>query len=322
MSRSLKWRFGEGNGRNRENAQNLPYNKGMNPSSLSLAITADLHYGTRHQSGNQATLQLAAHLAENPPDILLLGGDIGAGDDFERCLALFDGLECQKGLVPGNHDIWVRSDDVRGDSLMVYESHLPRLCREHGFVYLDQESLLLPDHDLAIVGTMNWYDYSWAIDLLKAEIPDWEERIARKRFTRGVHNDLHFVRWPYTDGTFTDRIVADLTQKLEQAMSLVSQAIVVAHHPPLQGLLYPASNPLPLDALLWRAFSGNRRVEELLHQWGERIPLVFCGHTHAARDCQTHGIQGINIGGDYHFKRLLRFNWPLHEVEALEFHGN
>src|SRR5205823_1680782 len=234
----------------------------MSPQPLRIAVTADLHYGTRHASGNQATLDLAARLAEDPPDLLILAGDIGAGDDFARCLALFDHLPSRKAAVPGNHDIWVRSDDPRGDSLRVYEEHLPAVCRANGFTYLDHEPLLFPASDLAVVGTMNWYDYTWDNDLLRRAAPDdWAERLRTKRFTRGMHNDANFVRWPLTDQTFTNRVVDQFTDHLDRALDRVGNVLVVAHHPPLKGLLFPAQEPPPLDALLWRAFSGNTRVE-------------------------------------------------------------
>jgi 3',5'-cyclic AMP phosphodiesterase CpdA len=288
---------------------------------LRLAVTADLHYGARHPTGNRATFDLVASLSEQTPDLLILAGDIGAGDDFDRCLALFDHLECRKALVPGNHDVWVRQFDARGDSLDVYDRHLPAVAKAHGFVYLDHDSMVFPDSGLAVVGTMNWYDYTWDTDLLREAAPDWEERLRTKRFTRGMHNDANFVRWPLTDLTFTDRVVAKLTADLEAALARVEKVVVVAHHPPLRGLLYPADEPPPLDALLWRAFSGNTRVEALLTAHAGRIPLVFCGHTHAARDCEVGPMRGFNVGGDYGWKRLLRVDWPSGAVSAEEFHG-
>jgi 3',5'-cyclic AMP phosphodiesterase CpdA len=292
------------------------------PKPLRIAVTADLHYGTRHASGNRATLDLAARLAEEPPDLLILAGDIGAGEDFDRCLSLFAHLPSHKAAVPGNHDIWVRSDDARGDSLDVYDRHLPAACQRYGFTYLDHQPLVFPESDLGVVGTMNWYDYTWDNDLLRRAAPDdWQERLRTKRFTRGMHNDANFIRWPLDDRSFTDRVVEKLRADLDTVLDRVGSAIVVAHHPPLRGLLYPAEEPLPLDALLWRAFSGNARVEELLTTRAARIPLVFCGHTHAARECRVGPMRGFNVGSDYPFKRLLWVEWPSGEVKAEEFHG-
>jgi len=126
-----------------------------------VAVTADLHWGI-NDAGDAATRLLVAALVADPPDLLVLAGDQGAGDEFEPSLALFDGLDCRKALVPGNHDIWVTENDVRGDSLTVYREHLPALSVAHGFHYLDHSPLVLPDAELAVVGSINWYDYSWA----------------------------------------------------------------------------------------------------------------------------------------------------------------
>jgi 3',5'-cyclic AMP phosphodiesterase CpdA len=151
----------------------------MTPPSRSfrIAVTADLHWGTRHPAGVDATLALVAELYHDPPDLLVLAGDVGAGDEFDRCLELFDNLTCRKALVPGNHDVWVRPGDPRGDSLAVYREHLPRVAAGHDFHYLDRGPLVLPEYGFAVVGSMNWYDYSWAIDRLREAAPDWRERL-------------------------------------------------------------------------------------------------------------------------------------------------
>jgi predicted phosphohydrolase len=284
-----------------------------------IAVTADLHYGTRHQDGNDATHALAADLYHDPPDLFVIAGDVGAGDEFDRCLDLFADLPCQKALVPGNHDVWVRSDDRRGDSLAVYREHLPRVAAGRGFHYLDAGPLILPDVGLAVVGSMNWYDYSWAVDRLPGVAADWRERLAAKRFARGRHNDANFVRWAYDDAGFTREAVTTLATHLRRALLWVPSAVLVTHHPPFRGLNYPKPEPMDLDALLWEAFSGNAAVEDLLAEHGDRIPAAFCGHTHFAREEGFGPTRGFNVGGDYHFKRLLRFDWPAGEGTATEY---
>jgi hypothetical protein len=222
--------------------------------------------------------------------------------------------------VPGNHDIWVEESDRRGDSLQVYREHLPKLCAEHGFHYLDAGPLLLPGAELGVVGSINWYDYSWSIDTLRNQVPDWEERLRGKYFSRGRHNDARFVRWPLDDIRFTAQVVQTLETHLEQVLRQVGQALVVTHHPAFYGLAFPRSAaPVTLDSLLWDAFAGNRALEELLPRYAERIPFVFSGHTHRARFNTLGAIRGFNIGGDYHFKRLLLLDWPAGHVEAHEF---
>lgn len=287
--------------------------------SLQIAVAADLHWGARHPDGAAATRRLAADLYDQPPDVLVLAGDIGAGDEFAAGLKLFEHLPCHKALVPGNHDVWVRSDDPRGDSLAVYREHLPRLAAEHGFHYLDHGPLVLPDAGVAVVGSMNWYDYSWAVDRLPAVAPDWESRLRTKRFTRGRHNDANFVRWPFDDPGFTREAVGVLAAHLRCALSRVPAAVLVTHHPPFRGLGYPKPEPWGLNELLWEAFTGNALMEELLAEWGPRVPFAFCGHTHFAREVGFGPTRGFNVGGDYEHKRLLRLDWPAGTVSAVEY---
>lgn len=167
---------------------------------------------------------------------------------------------------------------------------------------------MLPGSDLALVGSINWYDYSWASDEIRHLYPDQENRLEGKRFTRGRHNDGVFVRWPLDDRKFTSRVVAALGRHLDEALARVSRAIVITHHPPFRGLGFPRpKGAVSLDSLLWAAFSGNRSLEEELGKHTERIPAVFCGHTHRAREHNLGPTRGFNIGGDYHFKRLIVF---------------
>jgi predicted phosphohydrolase len=289
------------------------------PRPLRIALTADLHYGTRHTAGKLSTLELAAHVHENPPDVLILAGDIGAGDDFARCLDLFADLGCLKALVPGNHDIWVTSTDSRGDSRRVYQEVLPHLAHERGFHYLDHGPLLLPEYGLAIAGSINWYDYSWSIDDLPRASGDWAERLRTKRFTRGRHNDANYVRWAYNDAGFARETVDTLTRHIDEGLAQMERAIVVTHHPAFRAINYPAPEPVQLDDLLWRAYSGNTLLETALAARADRVAFAFSGHTHYAREGSLAGIRGFNIGGDYHFKRLLQLECPSGRVQAFEF---
>jgi predicted phosphohydrolase len=250
----------------------------------------------------------------------VLAGDVGAGQHFNECLALFGDLPCQKALIPGNHDVWVTEDDARGDSLHVYQHHLPAVSAEYGFHFLDRQPLIWPDAGLALVGSINWYDYSWSLDALRALTPDWEERLRTKRFSRARHNDARFVRWPTDDVAFTAQVVSALEEQLQQALKMVPQAVVVTHHPPFRGLSLPDHGPEPsLDELLWDAFMGNQRMEDLLSRVATAVPLAFCGHTHLARESTLATIRGYNVGGDYNAKRLLLVDWPSKQVEAHTF---
>ncbi len=286
---------------------------------MRIAITADLHWG--HQSvGDEANQLLVQFLRDEPPDLLLLGGDLGTHDHFNACLQAMGAVPCPKAMVPGNHDIWVSDDDPRGDSLHLYEKHLPAVCAQHGVHYLDHAPLILPDHDLAIVGTMNWYDYSWTLERMKAEVPNWVWHLENKAFTRGRHNDRRFVRWVMDDVSFTRNLVATFEQQLEQSLSQVGRAVVMTHHPAFRGITFPRDGPAEgLDQLLWDALSGNQALEDVLTRHADRVPFVFSGHTHRATEARLGSTHGINIGGDYHFKRLLILDWPAGTITAHQF---
>ncbi len=285
--------------------------------SLRLALTADLHWG--HDRGDAATRLLADFLRRRPPEVLIVAGDVGTGTHFSACLDLFADLPGLKALVPGNHDVWV-APDAPHDSQYLYEVELPRAAAAHGFHYLDSGPLLLPEEGLALVGSMNWYDYSWALEALRRNFPAEEHRLASKRFTRGRHNDAVFVRWPFDDIGFTNRAADALERHLHDALAKVEKVIVVTHHPPFRGISFPSSGRTDdLDALLWAAFGGNARVEDLLARHADRIAFAFCGHTHRERENTLGGIRGYNIGGDYHYKRLLWLEWPSGTVEAHSF---
>lgn len=283
-----------------------------------LAFTADLHWG-HNRCGDDATRGLVSFLIAQPPDVLVLGGDIGTGAHFAECLSLFRDLPCRKALVPGNHDLWVALDDPH-DSLQAYTDQLPHVAAEYGFHYLDRGPLLFAEAGLALVGSINWYDYSWSRAEMQQKYPDELPRLQTKRFTRGRHNDAVFVRWSLDDETFTARVVAALREQLDAALAQVSQAIVVTHHPSFLGISFPQQDAeRDLDRLLWDAFGGNAALEDLLRQRAERIPFAFCGHTHLARENTLNGIRGYNIGGGYPFKRLLWLEWPERTLTAHEF---
>lgn len=292
------------------------------PSSknLKLLFTADLHWGvTRGMGANMALLDA---LQANTPDVLVLGGDIGHAQNFEACLEKYSSLDCVKVLVPGNHDIWVSTDDMRGDSWNVYTRHLPELARKHGFHYLDQTPLHLHEWNLSIVGNINWYDYSWSEPEFLALFPDEVHRLNSKKFVRGQHNDFNFIRWHHDDKSFTKKVVGDLSGHLRQASELGHKIIVVTHHPACRAISFPMPDSKPtIDSLLWEALGGNQLLEQELIKYRDSIVYLFSGHTHRERKEDWEGIPGYNIGGDYHYKRQLELSWPDRSVIAREFHS-
>ena len=290
-----------------------------------IAITADLHWGLA--KCQQANTALVTALRENPPDLLLVGGDQGAEFHFTECLNALATIGCPVGLVAGNHDIWVRADDARGDSWQVFDQLLPMECARHGFHYLDQGPWILPQWDLAIVGTMNWYDHSWTREELAKRFPKDLWRLDQMCFTRGRHNDRVYVRWPEgrTNASVTEELANRFQGHLEMATRAAGKILVITHHPALPELGFPSTaresdtEGPSMDHLLWEAFSGNSRVETIVRDNTGKISLVVSGHTHRWRSGSLDQTRLVNVGSDYPVKNLIRLNGLDGELEVEQF---
>src|SRR5262249_25014102 len=100
------------------------------PGSLSIALTADLHFN--HAKGQSANDALLAFLRQNVPDVLVIAGDVAASASFGPSLERFASLPCRKVVTPGNHDLWVPTAHPT-DSLHAYQVQLPADAARTGF---------------------------------------------------------------------------------------------------------------------------------------------------------------------------------------------
>lgn len=105
---------------------------------MRILITADLHY---RPSQREAFVAFADWVAAQRPDCLVVAGDVGHPLRlFRRALQLFAGLDCPKLLLAGNHDLYRGESDSR----TLWESALPEATRAEGFVWLEDEVVVLP----------------------------------------------------------------------------------------------------------------------------------------------------------------------------------
>lgn len=282
---------------------------------MRIAVTADLHWGMSRR-GDRATRALAQQVEALQPDAFAIAGDVGEGAEWSRCLALFSGLPCPRLVVPGNHDLWVRYPGQ--GSLTAYERRLPAAAAEHGFHYLDAGPFLAGP--LAIVGSINWYDYSFADPALAEAFPDVERMYREKLFPRGRHNDGQYVHLGMSDEAFTTRVVERFRAHLEALPESVASILVIQHHPPVEALFYPTALTTA-EQKFWRAYTGNRRMQDRVRS-DPRIRWVFCGHTHAACEAEAEGRLYVNVGGDYDFKRLVLLDTETGSLESWVFRGD
>jgi hypothetical protein len=174
-----------------------------------------------------------------------------------------------------------------------------------------------PDGTEALVGSINWYDYSFAPPELFEEFHEAQRMLHRKLFPMGRHNDGVYVQLGMDDAAFTEQVVLQFRRDLDSLSESVERILVVQHHPPAEALFYPS--PLTTsDQRFWRAYTGNRAMQEAVAA-DPRIGWVVCGHTHYAVSTDWQGRRCHNIGGDYDWKRLILLDTATGEETFWEF---
>jgi predicted phosphodiesterase len=283
---------------------------------MRLLVTADLHYN--HPRSRDLADKLIDEMNQVKADVLLLVGDTASADGsfLEECLDRFQ-FTAPKLFVAGNHELWTRTSN----SLELFRTNLPGRVRSLGWHWLQDEPFIFREH--AIVGSIGWYDYAFALAELAIPFRFYERKISpaaaaqlsefaallpieddlpeRSRELFARWNDGRFVSLGMSDGEFLAQLLSQLE---EQLTALSSRRIVAAiHHLPFAQLLPPAGRPA-LDFA--RAYLGSPRIGELLSRFPS-VRTVLCGHSHFPAEAQIGPMQAINIGSGYRRKlfRLL-----------------
>jgi predicted phosphohydrolase len=279
---------------------------------MRLVVTADIHYN--HPKSKPLADDLIDTINRAGGDVLLLVGDtaITAGDVLERCLSLFQ-FAGPKLFVAGNHELWTND----GDSYAVFADELPRRVRDLGWQWLETEPFVAGS--IAIVGSVGWYDYSFAQADLGIPRRFYEAKVspgAAEQFAQFAQlfdhrddipvsamqivarwNDGKFVHLHRSDEAFLD----EMLQRLEsQLTSLVHVETIVAaiHHLPFRELLPP---PHSAQWDFAKAYLGAEKLGQLLLRF-PNVHHAFCGHSHLAMQARVSQIEAINIGSGYRSK--------------------
>jgi hypothetical protein len=267
-----------------------------------IVITADLHYNHPHSR------PLADELIDR---INRAGGD---GEMLEACLSRFQFFG-PKLFVAGNHELWTSGPD----SYELFASVLPVRIRALGWHWLQDSPFVLDD--LAIVGTVGWYDYSFAPSSLGIPRRFYEAKVspgAAERFSEFAPlfnpdddippharqvvarwNDGRFVHLHRSDETFLDDLLAQLREQLE-SLRAARRVIAAVHHLPFAELL-PPSRSAQWDFA--KAYLGSAKIGKLLLEFSN-VSDVFCGHSHFKSQATIMHIRAINIGSGYGSKTL------------------
>jgi 3',5'-cyclic AMP phosphodiesterase CpdA len=249
---------------------------------LRLFFASDLHVDV---AGNaEFVRELAAVAAADRPDVVVIAGDVCNGTErLEPTLRLFADAAKARIYVPGNHELWAQTEG-EPQARERYFQELPRIARAAGFHALVREPLVV--EDVGFVGTMGWYDYSFA------DPADGYSRAELESKSRdGLQwMDARFVRWtgkggrPLSDPEVADLLLEDLRDQIEAlAETPLRTMVLVTHHLAFRGLVPPVF----VDGHLrfFRAFLGSERFGEAARA-EPRIALAFAGHVHSVRSSQ------------------------------------
>jgi Icc-related predicted phosphoesterase len=279
---------------------------------MRLLATADLHYNQPKSRALADALIETMNAIE--ADVLLIVGDTASseGDALERCLSRFR-FPGTKLFVAGNHELWTNGTD----SYSIFAEELPRRVREMGWHWLENAPFV--SGNVAIVGSIGWYDYSFAWPALGIPRRFYAAKIspgAAERFSEFAAlfertadlpsearqisarwNDGKFVKLGRSDEAFLDELLASMETQL-QAVSHVPRVAVATHCVPLAGLLPPTGRSQWDFA---RAFLGSERMGELIQRFSN-VRQILCGHSHFPVDLMVGPIRAINIGSGYREK--------------------
>ena len=284
---------------------------------MRLLATADLHYN--HRVSRPLAEQLIDNMNAVEADVLLVVGDTATadGDDLERCLSRFR-FPGPKLFVAGNHELWTQ----RADSYTAFTTDLPRRVRALGWHWLEGDPFTFGD--VAFVGSVGWYDYTFAQADLEIPRRFYEHKVspgAAERLPDFAHllapgddlsptardvvarwNDGKFVKLGRPDPAFLDELLAGLERSL-QSVSSARHVVAAIHHLPFAELLPPPRSPQWDFA---KAYLGSPRLGELLLRH-PNVHHMLCGHSHMAVEAKVGTIHAINIGSSYRWKtyRLL-----------------
>ena len=285
------------------------------PSLVRILLTADLHYN--HVRSRPLADALIDDMNRAGGDVLVVIGDTATheGDLLEQCLGRFQ-FAGPKLIVAGNHELWTLGDD----SYALFAEELPRRCRAIGWQWLETDPFVAPGGDVAIVGTLGWYDYSFAqrnLDIptrfyahkvspgaaahlggaYQRLIDDADDVSPRAMEVVARWNDGRYVKLHRSDEAFLGQLTERLDAQLA-SVAHVKNTVAVTHHLPFAELLPP---PRTAQWDFAKAYLGADLLGRTLLRHAN-VRHAYCGHSHFPAEAQVQHISTVNIGSGYRWK--------------------
>ncbi len=261
-----------------------------------IVITSDLHLGITKREEIEPLVET---IAATRPDLTVIAGDIGEGEaNIRDCLALFQGMPGEVGVLGGNHDVWALSAPWRlggPDSQEMWERVLPGAVRDAGMRWLEEESWR--SGGLAVAGSIAWYDYSGAAEDIPPQTEEYWIEFKRTPLTDGrlLNPDSKFINWPWSDVAFATACADALVERMTglEADAGVESVLLVTHVPIFREQLI-----IRADVPRWgygNAFFGNLTLGERVRGM-RKLRAVVSGHTHIGVKATTaHGAEPLPV---------------------------
>jgi predicted phosphodiesterase len=240
---------------------------------VKVAFTSDLHLPI---TTPDRIASLAREMAAFGADAVVLAGDLGESPSaLSRCLQIVRAeMSCPVWVLAGNHDLWAYPPY---DSHRLWEERLPEAVAEAGCHWLEGTAFVIGD--MAIAGTIGWYDYSAADPSIKATTLEF----AQKKMNYNA--DALRIDWGWSDPEFAELVSKPFLAALDsmEANPAVKRVVAVTHVPLLEEqMCRDSGNP---DWAFSNAYFGNltlgRRVLER-----RKVSHVISGHTHIGRQAR------------------------------------
>ncbi len=258
---------------------------------MRIVFTSDLHIDVSERQ-HDAVTAITRVIRERRPDVVVVAGDAGNTiAAIEETLSFFSQIDARKFFIPGNHDVWIETEnDNLIDCRVKYAERIPEACRKKGFHDLGREPVVLGN--VGFVGSLGWYDYSFADPRLGMS----EEDYWRGRYGDEIWWDKKMTYWmpPRRLGTSSEagkpakermsdtEVCAEMCTRLDAHLGAIEKRVetivAVIHTLPFFVGLPRSDPPHYLDA-----YTGSERLGRILEA---HLKVEHCihGHKHTSGD--------------------------------------
>jgi len=266
-----------------------------------IAAISDLHV-IPNDEDDFLLAEIRKKVEEIEPDVFVVAGDLSDDlDTLSRTLGMLRVDDCENLFVAGNHDVWFDESGGPG-SLEKYSRLIGQECRRRGFLHLPDAPFIADD--LAFIGSVGWYDYSFRREDMDIPIESYEH----KEHNGAIWYDLFRIDWTMTDVEATEIFNRRIEYDLSTLPDSVRHVVYVSHHLPFQELtIY--KDRLPWD--FHSAFMGAKSTGEVLLRDG-RVLLSISGHSHIRNLIKIDGLTAMTVPLGYgrpdreHMKEFIR----------------